>query len=79
MLDCMLDAKSENNSKKGPVTGRVGFRNEDLEGRGRHWAHDMGTGQRGSLRQKTHVGRDSKTGVRMTWGQILPPLREKVF
>lgn len=77
MLDCVLDANSENNSKKGLVTGRAGSGNEDLEGRGRHWAHDMGTGQRGSLRRKTHVGRNSKTGVKRTWGQISHLLVEK--
>lgn len=72
-------AKSENNSKKGPITGRVGFGNEDLEGRGRHWACDMGTRQRRGMRLRTHVGRDSKTGVRRTWGQIPTPCREKEF
>lgn len=79
MLDCVSYAKSENNSKKGPITGKVGFGKEDLEGCGRRWACDMGTRQRRGMRLRTQVGRVSKTGVRRTWGQIPTPFREKLF
>ena len=65
--------------KKGLITGRAGFRNQDLEGNGRCAASDMGSWAKEEHETKDPHGRGQQSGLRQTWGPILAPLGKGIL